>query len=114
MLPSSYYPETSSTRDSSSRNIGHLLMPDGELNMPFLYSRSSRQGQRMPPQSDPSNLESSPLSDDEKRERIRLQRLMRHPDHLEWFSDPESPTNETPRETFSGSETDDDWLLPMM
>nr|XP_016996389.2 uncharacterized protein LOC108056876 [Drosophila takahashii] len=77
MLPTNVYPESSDIRDSSSSN-GDLLMPDVDLiasMMPHLYPLPNIQTHRRQ-DSTLSNFESSPLSDDEKRERIRLHEML--------------------------------------
>ncbi|KAH8345836.1 hypothetical protein KR067_007306 [Drosophila pandora] len=58
----------------------------------------------------PSSPENCPLSDDEKRERIRLQELMRNPEHIEWEDEPIELSNlnfgrnDSPRDALMDSE----------
>jgi len=76
MLPSGIYQESSDIRDSRSSS-GDLLIPDDDLiasMMPHLYPVPDHQTHRRH-DSALSNFESSPLSDDEKRERIRLHEI---------------------------------------
>ncbi|XP_037721192.1 uncharacterized protein LOC119554384 [Drosophila subpulchrella] len=83
MLPSGIYQESSDIRDSSSSS-GDLLIPDVDLiasMMPHLYPVPDLQTHRRH-DSTLSNFEGSPLSDDEKRERIRLHEM------LNQYSDP--------------------------
>ncbi|XP_017059495.1 uncharacterized protein LOC108100228 [Drosophila ficusphila] len=107
MLPSSYYPESNDARDSSSHS-GHL-MPDAELIsslIPYLYPLPTLQMQQRS-HSNRSNLESSPLSDDEKHERIRLQELMRNQVHIDWENEPvEAIRNEPPRDRSTDSDAE--------